>query len=261
MSGKDFKELVKALSKSAPSSYIRLLKSLRRSVRSAILKNERRMVVLVGDVYDLKSVLLGRTIALYSKWVREVKGDNVKVKVLYMFNPDFPESRFRREVFSETLKVRKPKNVTVEYSPIQESERYLGTTYDVLVLDLHENLKPNDLGRLIGIVRGGGLVVLLIPEWDEWEKTLTLFQRELATPQHPENEVRQVFKKWFKRKLLEHKGIFIYNVDKRKTIKALKNEVLDEISKKKEEIKVPEKTVYPKELYNLALTQDQINVL
>ncbi|MCD6114035.1 MAG: tRNA(Met) cytidine acetyltransferase [Thermoprotei archaeon] len=251
------KDATLALSKHVPSSYIKLLRKLKDSLKVAFKLNHRRMVVLSGSDFEKQAYLLAKTVLVFYKyWKSMVK---MYPRIAYFLHKDMPKERMKAEIVSEILKA-KTKKLEFELVDYKDSEEYLGTTYDMLILDLTSNLKPNDIGRLIGIVRGGGLVVILIPEWDEWEKTLTLFQRELATPQHPENEVRQIFKKWFKRKLLEHRGIFIYNVDKRKTIKTLKEE-LPEKASKKEEMKMPEKTVYPRELYNLALTQDQINVL
>jgi len=251
------KDATLALSKHVPSSYIKLLRKLKDSLKVAFKLNHRRMVVLSSSDFEKQAYLLAKTVLVFYKYWKSV----VKTypRIAYFLHKDMPKERMKAEIVSEILKA-KTKKLEFELVDYKDSEEYLGTTYDMLILDLTSNLKPNDIGRLIGIVRGGGLVVLLIPEWDEWEKTLTLFQRELATPQHPENEVRQIFKKWFKRKLLEHRGIFIYNIDKRKTIKTLKEE-LPEKTSKKEEMKIPEKTVYPRELYNLALTQDQINVL
>jgi len=251
------KDATLALSRHVPSSYIKLLRKLKDSLKVAFKLNHRRMVVLSGSDFEKQAYLLAKTVLVFYKyWKSMVK---TYPRIAYFLHKDMPKERMKAEIVSEILKA-KTKKLEFELVDYKDSEEYLGTTYDMLILDLTSNLKPNDIGRLIGIVRGGGLVVLLIPEWDEWEKTLTLFQRELATPQHPENEVRQIFKKWFKRKLLEHRGIFIYNVDKRKTIKTLKEEIPEKTSKK-EEMKLPEKTVYPRELYNLALTQDQINVL
>ena len=251
------KDATLALSKHVPSSYIKLLRKLKDSLKVAFKLNHRRMVVLSGSDFEKQAYLLAKTVLVFYKYWKSMM--KAYPRIAYFLHKDMPKERMKAEIVSEILKA-KTKKLEFELVDYKDSEEYLGTTYDMLILDLTSNLKPNDIGRLIGIVRGGGLVVLLIPEWDEWEKTLTLFQRELATPQHPENEVRQIFKKWFKRKLLEHRGIFIYNIDKRKTIKTLKEE-LPEKASKKEEMKIPEKTVYPRELYNLALTQDQINVL
>jgi len=248
------------LSKYVPASYIKLLRKLKDSLNEAFRLNHRRMIVLSGSDFEKQAYVLAKTILTFYKfWKSTVK---TYPKIAYFLHKDMPKERKKSEIVLEILKA-KLKKLDLEFVDYKDTEEYLGTTYDMLILDLTTNLKPNDIGRLIGIVRGGGLIVLLIPEWNEWEKILTLFQRELATPQHPENEVRHIFKRWFKRKLLEHNGIFVYNVDKRKTIKTSEKEShensLNEFREKT--LKIPEKTVYPKELYRLALTQDQVNVL
>ncbi len=256
---KNNKEVSLALSKAIPSSYIKLLKKLKDSLKVAYRLNHRRMVVISSSDFEKQALFLAKTILTFYKfWKSTTK---IIPKVAYFLHKDLPKERKKADLVLEILK-RKVKKLYVELVDYKDTEEYLGTTYDMLVLDLTSNLKPNDIGRLIGIVRGGGLILLLTPNWRDWEKTLTLFQRELATPQHPEKEVRQIFKKWFKRKLLEHEGIFIYDVDNRKTIKSFKEKSSLNLSKSEEKkLSIPEKPLYPKELYQLALTQDQVNVL
>jgi len=89
-------------------------------------------------------------------------------------------------------------------------------------MDLTRDFKPNDVGRLVGIVEGGGIIVFLIPNWDQWDTFNTIFKETLTVPQFP--EPRHVFLTWIKKKLLEHDGIGIYDVDNNKVIKKLKLE-------------------------------------
>jgi len=81
-------------------------------------------------------------------------------------------------------------------------------------MDLTRDFKPNDVGRLVGIVEGGGIIVFLIPNWDQWDTFNTIFKETLTVPQFP--EPRHVFLTWIKKKLLEHDGIGIYDVDNNK---------------------------------------------
>jgi len=252
------KILKKAYTKRAPSSYVKLLKKLKISLENAHKLNHRRLLVLSGSQSDLLAVLVARTIIAFSRIWKKAHGKYPEI--VYFYHKELPSERLKADIVKEIVK-GKMKNVKIEFVDFRDTEEYLGTTFDSLILDLTSNLKPNDIGRLIGIVRGGGLLILLIPNWDEWEKTLTIFQRELATPQHPENEVRQIFKKWFKRKLIKHDGIFIYDADKKKILKCpVESPVLAD-SGFKRKIIFPEKTLFPKEIYHLALTQDQVNVL
>lgn len=255
------KEAAKTYSKYVPTSFLRLIKKLKHSLTIARKLNHRRMLVISGSKHERIAVLAAKTIIVFSKiWKRNT---NKYPEVIYFFHKDLPKERFKVEVFREILS-NKAKRVNVKYVDYRDSEEFLGTTFDALIMDLTSNLKPNDIGRLIGIVRGGGLVLLILPSWKDWEKTLTLFQRELATPQHPEEEIRQIFKKWFKRKLIQHKGIFIYDSDLKKTVKSEKNETVGEtpaLGGKRKELQFPEKALFPINLYKLSLTQDQINVL
>ena len=259
-SKEDVREIVEAYGRYAPSSYVRLLKRLKTSLENAYKFNHRRLLVLSGASNNILAILTARALILFSKIWKKVHGKFPEI--VYFYHKELPNERVKVEIVEEIIK-KKSRNIKVEFVNFKESEEYLGTTFDALILDLTSNLKPNDIGRLIGIVRGGGLIILLIPKWNEWEKTLTIFQRELATPQHPENEVRQIFKKWFKTKLMKHNGIFIYDADRRRILKYCKEKPPEKnIGKgRKSTIVIPEKTTYPKEIYGLALTQDQVNVL
>ncbi|MCD6301475.1 MAG: tRNA(Met) cytidine acetyltransferase, partial [Staphylothermus sp.] len=143
------------------------------------------------------------------------------------------------------------------YSVYERSERYLGSTFSFLVMDLTKDLKPNDLGRLIGIVEGGGLIIFLVPPWDEWDNFMTIFKRTLTIPQFP--EPRHIFISWIKNKLLELEGIGIYDAQNKRVIK--KYELKRSIKTVERKIKIPEKTLFPRKIYEHALTQDQMEVI
>jgi len=180
--------LKKARTRRAPSSYVKLLKKLKVSLENAYKLNHRRLLVLSGSQSDFLAILTAKTIIAFSRMWKKVHGKYPEI--VYFYHRELPNERVKVDIVKEVVK-GKMKNVKIEFVDFRDTEEYLGTTFDSLILDLTSNLKPNDIGRLIGIVRGGGLLILLIPNWDEWGKMLTIFQRELATPQHPENEVRQ----------------------------------------------------------------------
>jgi len=139
----------------------------------------------------------------------------------------------------------------------EKTDRYLGTTFDVLVLDLNDDLKPNDIGRLVEIVRGGGLIVLLVPEWSSWDSKLTIFKQKLLVPGF--NEPRHVFIRWFKFTMTSADNVVIYDVVRKKVIYAGK--IARPLETSSRNIVIPKETVFPEELYKLALTQDQVEFL
>ena len=118
------------------------------------------------------------------------------------------------------------------------------------------DLKPNDVGRLVGVVEGGGLIILQTPPWDSWDTTMTLFKKNLLVPGY--NESRHIFIRWFKRKLMEHKNIFIYDSDKGEI---LYGETFKSPPRQRGEIAIPEKASFPRSIYELALTNDQVRVI
>ena len=125
---------------------------------------------------------------------------------------------------------------------------------------LIDNLKPNDVGRLGGIVRGGGIYIIYIPPLEVWKKKLTKFQEQLLVPQYGPEHVRHLLKIRFWHKLFQHKGIAIVDVDHDTFLK--EPEIKENVQRwKPPEIKIPEKPRIPIAIYKLAKTQDQVNAL
>ncbi|HDH06744.1 MAG TPA: tRNA(Met) cytidine acetyltransferase, partial [Thermoproteales archaeon] len=149
--------------------------------------------------------------------------------------------------------------ISIEYVPYPETNKILGRTYDIAVIDLMNDLKPNDLGRLVGLVRGGGFLIIFLPAFNEFYKMITRFQQNLVTIGYTSSDVRHIFKKRFVRKIFEHPGIIVYDT-KRKIF--LKEEEVKEVPRYvRRKPVIPPKTKFPKRVYELALTQDQVEVL
>lgn len=138
----------------------------------------------------------------------------------------------------------------------ENSEEFLGSTYDLLILDLTEQLKPDDIGRLVEVVKGGGLIVFLTPRLEEWKKTVTRFHRRLIVSPYTEKDLKYRFVERFIQSLLTHKGVWVFNDGKLIHGKTLPKKVFVETK-----IFFPAKPKIPLELYRLAKTQDQVEVL
>ena len=91
--------------------------------------------------------------------------------------------------------------------------RLLGTTREVVVCDAHEGFSPNLLGRLSGVVDGGGLFVLLTPPLDAWPDRPDDFAASLAVPPFGVGDVGDRFRKRLVDTLRDHPGVAIVDVD------------------------------------------------
>ena len=252
---KEALEVVGSLDKVAGNAALRAIKKVGRALKASIPARYRVMLVVAGGDPRRVGAVTARALLFYEKRYRRIAGKK-PLNVLYMFHDEFDDARLRKEIVKRSVKEKGSllQQTTARY---EESEKYLGTTFQALVLDLTNDLKPNDVGRLVGVVEGGGLIVLQAPPWDEWDRMLTLFKQSLLVPGY--EEPRHIFITWFKRKLLEHEeNIYVYDSDKGEL---LSGKPTSRPASSRRTIKYPSKTLFPRELYELALTQDQVNVI
>ena len=261
LSKKDIEEIarrvVRNLGEYIPASFQRLLRKLGKAIEAGIRANHRRMLVISGEDPVLVGALAARALLFYERVYRRVRGRE-EITVLHVFHDEFNDAKLRKEIVKRALKERSAMS-TPRIARYEESEQYLGTTFKALVLDLVNDLKPNDVGRLVGVVEGGGLIILMVPPWEKWDTWMTIFKRNLVIPGFP--EPRHIFISWFKRKLMKHHGIFIYDADNRQALKVDLESTKPPKEVYERRIRFPKKTKLPPEIYRLALTQDQVNVI
>ncbi|MFB6086964.1 MAG: tRNA(Met) cytidine acetyltransferase TmcA [Haloarculaceae archaeon] len=89
----------------------------------------------------------------------------------------------------------------------------LGTTHQAIVLDCHDECRPNAIGRAAGAVDGGGLLVLLAPPLDAWPTRRDGFDESLAVPPYTVGDVSGHFRARLVSLLQAHPGIAIVDVD------------------------------------------------
>ncbi|NHN48986.1 tRNA(Met) cytidine acetyltransferase [Halostella sp. JP-L12] len=154
-------------------------RSLRTEARRA---DERRMLVLTGD-----------HAACYEAAEAVLDGVDLPLTRTTLVGPD---DRFR-----------------CEHLPSHRAGDLLGETRDAVVVDAHEELRPNAVGRVVGAVDGGGLFVLLAPPLDEWPDSRDCFDESLAVPPFGVGDVTGHFRERFVRTLRQHPGIAVYDVD------------------------------------------------
>ncbi|MEM4885877.1 MAG: GNAT family N-acetyltransferase [Thermofilum sp.] len=224
------------------------LAEVREELVSAAKLGHRRMLVITSED-DSKLV----TAAL--DFLYEVRDLVARDPVLYTYHAFYSDGAMRKELFSRGA----PKEVEVEYVSYHELDRILGRTYSACVADLVNNLEPNDLGRMMGVVRGGGLYILLIPPFKKIPEVVTRFQLNLVTPGYTVRDVRKLFEKRFLQKLLQHEGIAIYDADAKMFLRKYSPTTYVEPGKRT--LLFPEKSRIPVRVYKMALTQDQVEVL
>jgi tRNA(Met) cytidine acetyltransferase len=96
---------------------------------------------------------------------------------------------------------------------LEESSSLLGTTRSAVVLDCHDETRPNAIGRAVGAVDGGGLLVLCTPPLDEWPTVPDGLADSLAAPPFTTDAVTGNFRRRLVETLRAHRGVAIYDVD------------------------------------------------
>ena len=165
----------------------------------AVESGERRLIALAGG---LRIEDIAEAIKAYAR----ERGR--PVTVLYS-NVSSGEEVVGARALAESL------SDAASLTPIDfdESELALGGTWDVLLADFSAQMRPDDIGRLVETVRGGGLVVFTLPPLEAWLSSLTLFQRKLASPPYSERDVRNLFKLRFLKSIRESEGAWLIDLE------------------------------------------------
>jgi tRNA(Met) cytidine acetyltransferase len=209
----------------------------------------RTLVVIQGSNPVRQGVVVADLFGVYAYRRKNLS------RILYVHHDEFVEELARVRIFRE-LVTRLSKNIEIDVIRYEDSEEYLGTTYNGLIMDLSDSLKPNDVGRLVGVVEGGGVVVLITPPFDRWSHWRNLFREELAVPQKP--VPRTIFVRWFIDNLVRSDAVSIYDSDNDAIIK-----IADQPRRapERESIEHPSDARFPREIYSKALTMDQVRVI
>ena len=205
-------------------------KLLEDSIKDSTQKYYRNLVFIHDKDY---LSYVGEILELYLKI-------NPKPKIAYAFHPWVTGSKDRlneiRKIVTDVI--------DIDYS---SSEKYLGSTFDVVILDLVDNFEPNFIGRLVDLVGGGGLVILYTDNLKENK----LFRNSIMR----DGKIRDTYEERFMRKLKEHEGIFaIINSD------YYANPFKGEVGEKPSPV-VPKRSLMPLELHKLCMSKDQNRIL
>ncbi|RRJ29206.1 tRNA(Met) cytidine acetyltransferase TmcA [Halocatena pleomorpha] len=144
------------------------------------------------------------------------------------------------------------------YSPTQVTT-LLGTTHDCIVIDAHEECRPNTIGRVAGAVDGGGLFVLLTPPLDSWVDRRDQFDATLAVPPDDVADVTGRFRRRLVSLLRRHDGIAIVDL----TTQTVVHEGTTDPSPTTTAVQPqpPPNHAFPAAAYQACLTTDQARTL
>ncbi|MDJ1431824.1 tRNA(Met) cytidine acetyltransferase TmcA [Halostagnicola sp. A-GB9-2] len=162
---------------------------------------------------------------------------------------------------SETTLVGPDDRLRCEHRPQVGADELLGTTHEVIVLDAHADLQPNALGRIVGAVNGGGLLILLTPTLEEWPNRRGRFARSLAVPPYSLEDVTGHFIKRLAETIRAHPGIAVLNLDSETVEDDGLLEPAPKRSTKSGPIEHPPDQRFPTAAYEACLTGDQVDAV
>ena len=138
----------------------------------------------------------------------------------------------------------------------RNADELLGRTREAVVFDAHDGLPPSALGRIVGAVDGGGLLVLCTPSLDDWPDQSDPFDGTLAVPPFDVDDVTGNFRQRFVERLRAHRGIAILDVDSGHVeCDGLTDPVPRLVDSR--ERPTPRGDVFPDGAYDACLTDDQ----
>ncbi|PSQ11601.1 tRNA(Met) cytidine acetyltransferase [Halobacteriales archaeon QS_5_70_15] len=158
------------------------------------------------------------------------------------------------------LSGRRVEGLDATHLPLDRSGELLGTTRDAVVLDCHDETRPNALGRAVGAVDGGGLLVLVVPPLDRWPDRRDGFDDGLAVPPFGVDAVTGRFRRRLVRTLREHRGIAVVDAD-RGTVE--RDGLTDPAPRRRNSpcLGPPADAAFPPAAYEACLTGDQHGAL
>ncbi|SDJ59854.1 tRNA(Met) cytidine acetyltransferase TmcA [Natronorubrum texcoconense] len=150
-----------------------------------------------------------------------------------------------------------------EHLPQANASDLLGTTRDVIALDVHDGLRPNALGKVVGAVDGGGLLVLLTPRLEDWpDRRGGEFDESLAVPPFSLADVTGRFRRRLVETLRAHRGIGIVDLEAEQIVDDGLTNPAPRCSRKQEpSLEAPTNARFPGETYEACLTGDQVDAV
>ncbi len=239
------------------------------ALAQALERFHRRMIVIEGESTlkaELAGVLAGGAASILGRvadsLIKSRLREEETLKVLYATDAlgENTFGRRRYESFRKHFDLLAGKNVSVKAVTFKHSSEALGATYDILIIDLSYDFSPNDIGRLMETVRGGGLIFVLANPLDRWGNMWTGFHKGLVTPPYTIDDVKKRFNRRLIRKIEGYEGIYIMDESGR-VVKGPRRHKKNARLKRRPRLKVPEDVSFPPEVYELAITGEQAEVI
>ena len=135
----------------------------------------------------------------------------------------------------------------------------LGTTREAVVVDCHDECRPNALGRAAGVADGGGLLVLLTPPLEHWPDRRDRFDETLAAPPADVSAVGGRFRRRLVGTLRDHPGVAVVDCD----TGTVERDGLTGAGSAHERAapRIPGERAFPRAAYEACLTRDQVTAL
>ncbi len=239
------------------------------ALAQALERFHRRMILIEGETLlkaELAGVLAGGAASALGELVGVLLENKLReeesVRILYATDALGEDTfgRKRYEAFRKHFDVLAGSKASVDAVTFKYSSEALGRTYDILVIDLSYDFSPNDIGRLMETVRGGGLIFVLANPFKKWRNMWTGFHKGLVTPPYTINDIKKRFNRRLIRKFMEHDGIYIMD-EKGNVIRGPKRRKRIVRLKKRQGVEPPNDSTFPPELYSLAVTREQEDVI
>ena len=213
-------------------------------ITSGIKSNHRRLIILENDAV--------RYLLDIMKLYNELRKD--QYSVLFSGKEDREEAKWITP-YVNFIKEREDK-IRWGYVSLKSLERVMGTTWDVLIVDFMRDIRPNDLGRLIEVVKGGGLIIFLAPKREIWKNQIVRFHLDMITSPYTIEDLKPIFLKYLVSTMEISPGIWFISPDGK-----ISGIPTSDIKPPTREKIIPENTKFPRLIYEMALTQDQIDVI
>ena len=135
-----------------------------------------------------------------------------------------------------------------------DTDEILGKTFDVAYIDMRDWPDVIALSRAIGTVRGGGLIFVMLP----YRYDTKIYHEEIVPP-YFDKPPRGIMLERIYKKSEGYRGVYLYDASKNEIIVSKKR--AKKRSYKKATINIPTSPEIPRKIYELAASNDQIEVL
>ena len=154
-----------------------------------------------------------------------------------------------------TLVANEGERLDCERVTPKRADTLLGRTREAVVLDCHDECRPNAIGRTVGAVDGGGLLVFLVPSLNEWSDRRDGFDATLAVPPYSIESVGGDFRERLVATLRAHRAVAIVDVDSQ-TVEC--DGLTDPPPREQRSVPTPpDEHGFPRAAYEACLTADQ----